>query len=191
MTPYAKGDATMEYGKIVYRAFSVLHSFLGKDAVKVEWFKLMEYQDDPYEPWPNPDDMPSEYDWSRLIADYTDLDRRERWIARLYSSQFFSKDDLEDLRKLVKKYFETSISVEKLHRPLVFKDINTGMERIPYLFISKPSNTFSLCYDIDEAEEMELNNLFDCDFCGYVNIDGQRVADMESVAWEYSRRLRN
>ena len=74
----------MEYGQIVYRASSIFKNFVGDKAVKVEWFKLMEYQDDPYFPWTNPDDMPSEDDWSRLIADYRCLDRRERWIARLY-----------------------------------------------------------------------------------------------------------
>ena len=92
---------------------------------------------------------------------------------------------------MVKRYFATSLSVEKLRRPLVFKDINSGMEHIPYLFISKPSNTFSLYCDIDQVEAMELNNFFEGDSCGYVNIDGQGVVDMESAAWEYSRRVRN
>jgi hypothetical protein len=142
-----------------------------------------------YRPWPNPDEMPTEEDWAKLIADYMDLDRRERSIARLYASQFFLEYDLEDLTKLVKSYFRTTISVEKISVPLAFKDGNSGVERTPYLFISNPRNTFSLGYDIDEAEEMELNNLFDCDFCGYIDVDGQKALDMESLAWEYSRRV--
>jgi hypothetical protein len=38
---------------------------------------------------------------------------------------------------------------------------------------------------------MELDNLFDCDFCGHVNIDGQGDVDLDSLAWDYSIRLRN
>ena len=177
--------------KYVYSASSVFRKFMGKNDVKVDWFKLMDYQDDPYFPWPNPDGMPTEEDWNNLIADYPDLDRRERWIARLYASEFFFEYDLHDLEKLVKRCFKTTVSLEKIQLPLTFKDINSGFERTPYLLISNPSNTISLCYDIDEAEEMELNNLFDCDFCGYVNIDDQRVVDMKSLAWEYSSRLSN
>jgi hypothetical protein len=177
--------------KCGYRAHSIFRNFIDKNDVEVDWFNLMDYQDDPYEPWPNPDGMPTEEDWAGLIADYPDLDRRERWIARIYASQFFSEYDLEDLRKLVRRYFKTSISLEKLPLPLAFKDANSGIVRTPYLFISNPRNTISLCYDIDEAEEMELDNLFDCDFCGHVNIDGQGDVDLDSLAWDYSIRLRN
>ena len=177
--------------KCVYRARSIFRNFIDKNDVEVNWFKLMDYQDDPYFPWPNPDGMPTEEDWTNLIADYPDLDRRERWIARLYASQFFSEYDLEDLRKLVEMYFHTAISVDELRLPLPFKDSEGGIACTPYLFISNPSNTISFYYDADEAEEMELDNLCECDFCGSVNIDGQRDVDMDSLAWDYSRRLGN
>jgi len=177
--------------KCVYTARSIFRNFIDRNDVEVKWFKLMDYQDDPYEPWPNPDGMPTEEDWTNLIADYPDLDRRERWIARLYASQFFSEYDLEDLRKLVEMYFHTAISVDELRLPLPFKDSEGGIACTPYLFISNPSNTISFYYDADEAEEMELDNLCECDFCGSVNIDGQRDVDMDSLAWDYSRRLGN
>ena len=88
-------------------------------------------------------------------------------------------------------YFHTAISVDELRLPLPFKDSEGGIACTPYLFISNPSNTISFYYDADEAEEMELDNLCECDFCGSVNIDGQRDVDMDSLAWDYSRRLGN
>jgi len=175
-------------GRWLYSASSIFHNFIGDTDVKVDWFKLMDYQDDPYFPWPNPDEMFGEEDWNRLIADYMALDRRERWVARLFVSQFFSEDDIEDLRNVVQRDFGTTISVGKVTLPLIFKDRESGVERTPYLFGSTPSNTITLCPDFDEEEDF---NLLIYDYCGYFNFDGEIAVDIETHLEDYLRRLRN
>ena len=114
-----EASQTMGKKECVYSASSVFRRFIGNTDVKVDWFKLMNYQDDPYFPWPNPDEMFSEEDWSNIIEGYMALDRRERWIARLYASQFFSEDDIGDLRTVVQRDFGATVSVKKVSLPIV------------------------------------------------------------------------
>jgi hypothetical protein len=183
-----EASQTMGKGGCVYSASSVFRNFIGNTDVNVDWFKLMNYQDDPYFPWPNPDEMFNEEDWNRLIAGYMALDRRERWIARLYASQFFSEDDIEDLRTVVQRDFGTTVSTEKVPLPLIFKDRKTRVQRTPYLFISTPSNTVTLCPDFDEEEDF---NFLVYDYCGYFSFDGERAVDVGIYLDDYIRRLRN
>jgi len=181
--------------KCVYTARSIFRNFIDRNDVEVKWFKLMDYQDDPYEPWPNPDGMPTEEDWTKLIQGYEYMDRRERWVARLYASEFFSEYDLEDLRKFVERWFKTDIQVQEVPLPLRFKDLKTRDGHTPYLFVSNPGNTISLeplCYETPEDEDFDPC-LLDCR--GYINFDDTMLvkepSKLQSQLRKYMRRLRN
>jgi hypothetical protein len=50
----------------VYSAYSILKGFTGTDDVKVDWFKMMEYYEDPDFPWF--DDWPNREYWSKVVA---------------------------------------------------------------------------------------------------------------------------
>ena len=105
----------MSGSNFVYRASSILKNFVGNNAVKVEWFDLVYYNDDPYLHYPEPNYMLSEDDWSRVIKGYRKLDRRERSVARIYAFEFFVEYQLEQLRAFTQRVFNADISLERFH----------------------------------------------------------------------------
>jgi hypothetical protein len=176
-----KGEPPMATKDCMYSASSIFRNFIGHTDVKVNWFKLMKYNEDPNKV--DRDAMFCENYWSELISDYGALNKWERWIARLYASEFFSEDDLPILKELVERYFVTTISVEGRPLPLVFRDSSILVEATPYLFISDLSDTIPLYYGAGGDKH------YDFDYCGHVNVDGLRPAVMELLAQDYSRGL--
>ena len=92
------------------------------------------------------------------------------------------KDDIADLRKAVRKDFGVTISVDKVSLPLVFMDLKSGLERTPYLLMSKSNNTITLCPDYEEDSDF---NFLIYDYCGYFNFEDEGAVDMGKLLREY------
>ena len=173
--------------KKVYGAYSILKDFAGTDDVKVDWYTMMDYYEDPDFPWF--DEWPNQEYWSKLVADYTELDKRERWKARHYVSEFFPEHFLEPMGSFVEEMLKTSVIVEEVFLPVRFKSRKTGKEQTPYLFISSPSNT--ICFE----PNMEEDDGPFFDLCGHLNFGNaapiEGADNVQSQLKKYMRRLRN
>jgi hypothetical protein len=171
----------------VYRAYSILKSFTRTGDVKVDWFKMLEYFEDQNFPWF--DEWPYQEYWSELVAGYMNLDKRERWKARHYVSEFFPEGFLECLRSFVEDRLKTAVLVEGVSLPLRFKSRKNGKEQLPYLFISNPSN--SIYFEPDFRDE---DGLF-FELCGHLNLNNAALTEgsenAQSQLRKYIRRLRN
>jgi hypothetical protein len=172
----------------VYSAYSILKGFRGTDDVKVDWFKMIHYYEDPYD-YPPFDEWLNDQYWSELVAGYMRLDKRARWKARHYVSEFFPEHFLKCLRSFVEDRLRTSVFVEEVSLPLRFKNRKTGKEQTPYLFISSPNNTIIFEPDLEEDDGLFF------ELCGHLNFGNaapiEGAGNVRSQLRKYMRRLRN
>jgi hypothetical protein len=174
--------------KKVYRAHSILKGFTGTDDVRVDWFKMMHYYEDPYDYPPFDEWLNDEY-WRNLVAGYMRLDKRERWKARHYVSEFFPEHFLECLRSVVEDRLRASVFVNEISLPVGFRTRKDGKEQTPYLFISSPDNTIIFEPDLEEEDGLFF------DLCGHLNFGNaapiEGADNVQSQLRQYMERVRN
>ena len=133
----------------LYSGLSILNDFMGRDQVIVHWHKVNTN-------WEaiNP---------NRLIKNFDSLRDGEKFRALVYANEFFKKDEIETVRRVLKKEYGYSLLMSEYSLPLKFKCGKTGQEEVPYTYISNPYNTI----EIDTGE-----NELPFELSGYFNLDG-------------------
>jgi hypothetical protein len=117
------------------------------------------------------------------------LDKRARWKARHYVSEFFPEHFLECLRSVVEDRLRTSVFVKEVSLPVRFRDRRGGKEQTPYLFISSPNNTIYFEPDLEEDDGLFFELCGHFTFSNSMPIEGPDNA--QSQLEDYMNRLRN
>ncbi|MBL3592365.1 MAG: hypothetical protein JMJ93_02505 [Synergistaceae bacterium] len=93
----------------LYRAFSVLQSFQGKDNVRIVWIPLR-----------SGEAHLSGYE--RFVQNFDDLPQEARFHLKGYIDEFFTADELEALKGYLAEKRGCLVEVEPLAAPLSFSE---------------------------------------------------------------------
>jgi len=134
----------------LYSGWSILHEFLNRDMVLVDWHKSNTEWND--------------VDYKQIVKDYDKMDESQKARARVFANEFFTRNEINRLRRILKEGFDTHLVVEESTLPIDFIEPETGKEDIPYWCISYASNTIRL-YDYEVGHKLPF------EVCGYFDIE--------------------
>jgi hypothetical protein len=116
--------------KKLYTGFSFLNNFRDKNMVLVDWFKVGA--------------MWKGVNYDKIVRGYKRMPEARREMARIWANEFFTKDEINVLRRLLKADFDTHLVAQEVILPMDFIGHEAGQDSVSYEQISHAGNTIFL-----------------------------------------------